>query len=430
MTDVSELMGKPVPAALSNSQLAALNEFLNSEDGQKMRAEMLQEEGKINTAELTLRVAQRLGFPAQKGSFRLQLGKLPQAMSGDIASDGSFLELKDGPGVPFHLQELGAAPPLVTNSLLRTRGTKGRLSERVQLSELDGVVVTAGQSFGLIMSTNPAGQEFKDRFPVDPANSRGLVWIRLPDTLQINSLKKAAANIFSFERVERDADAPQAILDLRRYPELGDVLGTVMALFHEQYTQNQGRGEGSRKQKIPVTMDHMWKVARYLQHHQQVSADGGSVDLRATLEAAIECHYINLLESKRDRIAEHASKNSTTSTSSTGQTLLNHLQQTLENPNSGSVKLNNGAVVKLGEAIDVLTQEAWNKELALESSEEKASGQALAEAKAEIARIHVILANMKGKLDDGQFSSFIAELKEKASPEALTAIESWLESEV
>lgn len=428
-TDVSELIGKPVPAALSNSQLMALDEFLRSPEGQSMRAEMLHEEGRVDTAELTLRIALRLGFPAQKGSFRLMRGKLPLAMSGDIAPDGSFIELPNGPGVPFHIQELGTAPTLVTNALLRTRGTKGMIAERIQLNELDGAVVTAGPSFGLVMSTNPAGQEFRDRFVVDPANSRALVWIRLPDTLQVESLKKAAKHIFSFHKVARDADAAQAILDLQRYPELSALLGTVTALFHEQYSQTLARGEGSRKQKIPITMDNIWKVARYLQHYQRRSPSGECVDLVQTLKDAVVCHYINSLESKPSIVPNTAASNTAGSPQSntTGKTLLDHLEQTLQNSSTKPISFR-GELVGYAQAIETLTKEAWDQELALERVGSDQSAYEIARAKMEIAKVHLLLGKMRAQLDDEQFSSYVAELKARASAEALSAIDSWTES--
>jgi hypothetical protein len=420
-TDVSELMGKPVPASLSNAQLKATDEFLASPDGDAMRLEMLHQEGRIDTLELMLRVSMRLGFPVQRGSFRLQPGKLLTAMNGDIAPDGSFIELPNGPGVPFHIQELGTAPPLVTNALLRTRGTKGRIAEIVQMNELDGSVVTAGPAFGLIMSTNPVGQDFRDRFVIDSANARAVVWIRLPDILEIESLRKAAARIFSFDRIERDAEAPQAILDLSKYQQLGEMLGIVTSLFHEQYSQTLAHGEASRRQKIPVTMDHMWKVARYLQHYQQESSSGDTVDLVATLRNAVICHYINALESKPSVIGTGVQA----STQTKGLQLLNHLDQTLTNIAASSVQYR-GEEVTYCEAIESLTKEAWNAEVSKERTEGLIIAQDLVRPKLEAMKVQALLNKLRISLPEEDLRSYVESLRANANEEAQGVIDSWI----
>lgn len=439
-TDVSELMGKPVPAGLSNNQLATIEEFLRSPEGVAMRAEMLAEEGRVDISELTLRVALRFKYPAQRGSFRMQRGKLPLAMTGDIAPDGSFIELPDGPGVPFHIQELGTAPALVTNSLLRLRGTKGMVAGRIQLSELDGAVVESGDSFGLIMSTNPPGKGFKDRFPVDQANARGLVWINLPESLTHDSLTLSAKHIFSCRKIARDASAPRAILDLRKYPELGAMLGEVVANFHEQHTQLLAAGEGSRQQKIPVTMDHMWKVARFLQHQQQ--DDGGSdmIDLVATLRKAILTHYIFLLEGKPSIMGKKVQVSSAPPAQSAsrgtsqqqkrpaGEALLNHLEQALSNSDFNPV-IFQGRRTSYAAAIRTLTQEAWEQERVEERSSQELTASDQARLQVHAAKIHAELDKCRNLLPAGEFASYLERLKGGASPESGAIIQAWEASE-
>jgi hypothetical protein len=435
-TDVSELMGKPVPAGLSNNQLVTIEEFLRSPEGIAMRAEMLAEEGKVDITELTLRVALKFNYPAQRGSFRLQRGKLPLAMTGDIAPDGSFIELPNGPGVPFHIQELGTAPALVTNSLLRMRGTKGMFAGRIQLGELDGAVVESGDSFGLIMSTNPPGKGFKDRFPVDQANARGLVWINLPEALTHDSLKLSAKHIFSCQKIARDASAPGAILDLRKYPELGAMLGEVVANFHEQHTQLLAAGEGSRQQKIPVTMDHMWKVARFLQHQQQDDVSNDMIDLVATLKKAILTHYIFLLEGKPSIVGkkvqvgaaptvQSASPGTTQQPKrSAGESLLNHLQQALSNADFNPV-IFDGKQTSYADAITALTREAWEQELAEERSSQGHAASDQARLQIQGAKIHANLGSCKKRLSEEQFHTYLEQLKRDASPEAYAVIQAW-----
>jgi hypothetical protein len=306
------------------------------------------------------------------------------------------------------------------------------------------------------MSTNPAGKEFKDRFVVDDANARAPVWIRLPDALERSSLVQASKHIFSFEKIRRDESAAHAILDLKKYPELGALLGEVAALFHEQYTQALANGEPNRKQRVPVTIDSLWRVARYLQHDQAPTPARNTVDLIATLKGAIYCHYIQLLASKPSVVGSIGQPVAAPSpitpppppsptpsalppgptpptsvrpqSKTLGESLLDKLSQTLTNSTTHPVQFR-GTKTTYEEAITVLTEEAWNQELALEKSSSQKSAAEVARAQQEVARLHAQLSQNRSLLAPDEFHAFLIALKETADTEALAALEAWEEAQ-
>lgn len=354
-TDVSELMGKHVPAGLTPKQLETLTTYLKSEAGELLRVKVKEENGRVDTKELMERAALDLGLPVQKGSFVFQLGVLPKAMTGTMSPEGIMLETHDGPGCMLHVQEVGMAAPSVINAFLKIRGEKGKLAADIQVHEDGGRLVEAGEEFFLVFSTNPPGEGFLERFTVDSALSRALVWKRLPDELSAESLRSVTSRIFDFAKVERREESPGAIVDLAQHPELSEVIGTVAFRFHRAFMDNLRKGEPGRKQKVPATIDSLWKVAELVQNHQVDGPVGQNrIDLVETLKQAIRSIYIDSLQSKPSRLPGESLEEAAKAKSSLGATLMAGLDALLSDSKLHGVP-HEGKQVSPGEKILRLT---------------------------------------------------------------------------
>ena len=337
-TDVSELMGKHVPAGLTPQQLETLNTYLKSDAGQVLREELKRDTGTVEMKELMERAALELGLPVQQGSFVFQLGVLPKAMTGTMAPDGRMLETHDGPGCMLHVQEVGMAAPSVINALLKIRGVKGKLAADIQVHEDGGRLIEAGEEFFLVFSTNPPGKGFKERFDIDSALARALVWKSLPDELSNKSLQKIATRIFDFSRVERRDDAMGAIVDLEAHTALAETLGAVAYRFHRVFVDKLRDGEPGRKQKIPATIDSLWKLAELLQNHQIPHANESRVDFADTLKEAIRSVYVDGLREKPSRIPTDSLDTAAQENNSIGAALLKELEAILNDRTIGVVE--------------------------------------------------------------------------------------------
>lgn len=329
-TDVSELMGKFVPAGLGPQQLQLMHDYLRSDAGAALKAEM-QQVGGFSTQDLLERAALELKLPIQKGSFVFQLGVLPRAMTGTMSPEGVMIDTPDGAGCMLHIQEVGMAAPGVINALLQIRGEKGKLAVDIQVHEDGGRLIKAGPEFFLVFSTNPPGVGFKERFEVDPALARGLVWKTLPDRLSPESMAKVASRIFDCSKVTRRVEAPGAIIDLRRHRELAELLGSTALKFHQLYLETLEDGEPGCKQKIPVTIDSLWKVAEILQNQQLPNDTFSGVDFIATLRSAIQGIYIDALRDKPGRFGGHSLEDAAKHRSSLGAELMIQLENILIN---------------------------------------------------------------------------------------------------
>jgi len=296
-TDVSELMGKYVPAGIKPQDQQRIDTFLISDGGAALKAELKQEGGgKYEITELYQRALIALGIPFKKGSFEFQLGVLPKAMTATVNEHGELCYSGDGDGVMLHIQEVGLAAPGVINALLKIRGDGGKLASSIQVWEDGGRRIEAGKGFFVVFSTNPPGKGFNDRFPVDKALARFVVWVNLPDRLSDESIRKATAQICTFKQI---ADGDGTILDLKNHQELGQAIGDVLAKFHKIYVEMLEKGEPGRQQKVPATLDSLWRAAGLIQAVQIPTSDLSSVDILATIRAAVQGVYINALQDKR-----------------------------------------------------------------------------------------------------------------------------------
>ena len=356
-TDVSELMGKYVPAGLSKAQLAELDKYLKSDAGAALRAEMRQESGTIDSTQLIERAALALNLPVQKGSFMFQLGVLPKAMTGTMSPEGIMIETPDGPGCMMHVQEAGMAAPSVINALLKIRGTKGKLATDIQVHEDGGRLIQAGEGFFLVFSTNPPGKGFKERFELDSALARALKWVALPDELSKESMDTVGRLIFDCSKVERRPQSPGAFIDLRECPELAEHLGAATLAFHLLYADKLREGEPGRRQKIPPTIDSLWKVAEALQNHQIPCADRDGVDFIATLMAAVQGHYINALRDKPGIVTPQRMANVAGEAQSLGAALQGSLEAILTARATGEIDFR-GKKQTRAEVIETLAEEA------------------------------------------------------------------------
>lgn len=352
-TDVSELLGKYVPAGIKPEEQKRVTDYLESEAGKILKAEILKETGgQYELKELYIRAAAALGMAIDDASFEFQLGVLPRAMTAGHNKEGILQFVPDGPGVMLHIQEVGMAAPSVVNALLQIRGEQGRITDSIQIWQDGGREIKSGPGFFVVFSTNPPGKGFQERFEVDKALARGLVWLNLPDQLSDESLRKAASKIFSFKDVP-----PQhsTVIDISRNPELGQVLGGVVAKFHKVYTEMVAQGEPGRKQKVPPTIDSMWRVAELVQEVQVLTTDRQSIDMVATLKKAISGIYINCLQSKPDVIG--TSDKRAVDKDSLGAKLLSALNEALTNEAVSKIQFR-GSTVTPEFAIKALTQEA------------------------------------------------------------------------
>jgi len=250
------------------------------------------------------------------------------------------------------------AAPSVINALLKVRGTKGKIASDIQVHEDGGRVVEAGQEFFLVFSTNPPGKGFKERFDIDSALARALVWKSYPDELSNESMQKVANTIFDFTRVERRESEPGAIVDLSRHSELAKTLGTVALQFHRLMSDKLRDGEPNRKQRIPITIDSLWKVAGRLQNHQVPHSKKDQVDFVATVKTALKEIYVDPLRDKPGVLPIEALKKAASEKGSLGAAALKELDALLSDKVTGLVDFQ-GVKMTLAEKIQRLTDEAF-----------------------------------------------------------------------
>lgn len=303
-TDVSELMGKYVPAGVKPEQQAIIKQYLNSDAGKALKAEIIAESGgQYEYKELYARAAVSIGIPIDEASFEFQLGVLPKAMTAGFDPNGDLEYTSDGPGVMMHIQEVGLASPSVINALLKIRGEQGRMAEEIQVWEDGGRRIKTGPGAFIVFSTNPVGKGFQERFEIDKALARSVVWVTLPDKLSDQSILKAASQIFSFDRIPPQKNT---IVDLSKHSEITEILGGLMAKFHKIYGEMLEKGESGRRQKVPATIDSLWRVAELVQEVQVPKSNYEGIDLIKTLKKAVESIYINALQDKPYRFGGSA----------------------------------------------------------------------------------------------------------------------------
>lgn len=357
-TDVSELMGKYVPAGLNPEQLKRLNDYIKSDAGVALKAELQRELVDVDTRDLIERAALELGMPIQKGSFVFQLGVLPKAMTGTMSPQGVMLETREGPGCMLHIQEVGMAAPAVINALLKIRGVKGKLAPDIQVHEDGGRLIEAGDEFFLVMSTNPPGRGYKERFDIDPALARAVVWKNLPDELSASSIKLVASKIFDFSQVERRDNSDGAVVDLRGHAELAEALGLIAYRFHRMYQDKLREGEPGRRQKVPATVDSLWKVAELVQNHQIPHPAKDQVDLVETIKEAIRGVYVDALRDKPGRFVTESLDKAAAQQNSIGTALLKELDAILTDKKIIELE-HRGQKVSLAEKIESMTSEIF-----------------------------------------------------------------------
>jgi len=186
---------------------------------------------------------------------------------------------------------VGLARPSVTNAMLRFRGENGELSESFQLWELDGRPIQKGPNTFLVYTTNPI-EGHVDRKPLDAALTRGCEVSNQGETLSPESMKMSARKIFTYS-LGNDVEPANrhASLDLRKAPEIGEAVAAAMVAVHEMLAAHFNLGASDDPQRLPVVMDNMIKVAKFLQNHQ-VKGDSGIVDLGKSLSRAISRTYL------------------------------------------------------------------------------------------------------------------------------------------
>jgi hypothetical protein len=257
----------------------------------------------------------------------------------------------------LHIQEVGMAPPGVINALLKIRGEMGKLATDIQVHEDGGRLIEAGEGFFLVLSTNPPGAGFKERFELDSALARALVWKTLPNELSQESMEKVAGRIFDFSRVNRKPDAPGAIVDLCEHSELSKLIGAVALRFHLMY-QGTDKSEPGRKQRIPATIDSLWKVAELIQNNQIPYDNLEGIDFIETLRTAIRGIYIDCLRGKPSPIPASNTSEVAERVNSLGSKLLKQLHEILNDSTKNAATLR-GSKMSHEKAIEELGKAAF-----------------------------------------------------------------------
>lgn len=400
-TDVSELMGKYVPAGLKPEQLVRIHDYLKSPAGAALQADM-SKHGAFTQQDLVERAALELKLPVQKGSFTFQLGVLPKAMTGTMSPEGIMRETSDGPGCMLHIQEVGMAAPSVVNALLKIRGEKGKLATDIQVHEDGGRLIEAGDGFFLVLSTNPPGKGFKERFEVDNALARALVWKTLPDQLSAASMSKIGSMIFDCSKVTRRSDSSGAIVDLSKHPELADLLGEAALKFHQLFSDKLKDGEPGRKQKVPVTIDSLWKVAEILQNHQVPNETYSGVDFVATLKAAIQSIYIDALRDKPDSFDSRSLSAASQGQQSLGALLMGQLDSILTNRQVEEISFE-GKKMTRKDAIEILGERAMQAgEIPAAVAEQAEAAQAEAQTAGQEMQLRAALGDLGTTLAENE----------------------------
>jgi len=336
-------MGKFVPSDITPEQLKTIDRFLGSDAGAALKAELMSENGGDLDGEMLLqRAGLRLGIDISSKGFRWQDGSLIRAM-------------KEGRRV--HLQELGMAAVAITNALLKFRGTNGRLAQSVQLSENSGETVHAAPGFQLILSTNPPGKEYLERHAVDPALLRACYYVRLPDRLSDDSILDAAEQLFSQKRIAPPADS--TILDLGRHEELSTTLGSLVGRLFLQYREKLAVSEPGRRQRNTATVDHLSRIAAFVQRRQIPTPDEKGVDMIETARQAVYACLVAQLDDKESPFgASRTVEGAVKETKSLGRAIMDSFSNLL----NGEVYpyTFRGKASSLREAISTLEREAMD----------------------------------------------------------------------
>jgi MoxR-like ATPase len=303
-TDVSELMAKWVPRVETEEEKRKWYEFLElpetqvklSQIAQEVeQAERLSPEQKLALIHTRLQELAKSAGLSERTQWRFQYGAVPKAMGLTRNPDGSFsFDEQRGMGFILHIEEVGLAEPQVINALLKLRGKRGQLAEEIQLWENGGKRVKAGPKFWVCFSTNPP-EEYLARNEIDPALARGVVFIRMEE-LSEESLRLAAEYYFTYRLGEKPKEKPEGcILDIYNHPEIGREIAKVVAAFHNDLNRELKKGEKSRMQRIPLTLDDMARVADALIDTQIRNKETGLLDLTETLKRLIHFYYLDRL---------------------------------------------------------------------------------------------------------------------------------------
>ncbi|MCX7779026.1 MAG: hypothetical protein N2259_02175, partial [Patescibacteria group bacterium] len=315
-TDVSELMAKWVPKVETEEEKKKWQDFLELTETQIKLSKIAQEiEEKKNMSEgqkLVLiherlqELVKEAGL-SERTQWKFQYGAIPKAMGLIKNPDGTFsFDEQRGEGFILHIEEVGLAEPQVINALLKIRGKRGQLAEEIQLWENGGKKVKAGPKFWVVFSTNPP-EEYLARNEVEPALARGTVFKRIGE-LSEKSLYLAADYYFTYKVKEKPKEKPErCILDIYNYPEIGKEIAKVVAAFHNDFNKELKKGEKGRQQRIPLTLDDMARVARFLINYQIRNRKTGFLDLAETLKKSIHFCYLDRLadEDLKDRMSRN-----------------------------------------------------------------------------------------------------------------------------
>ena len=310
-TDVSELMARWVPKVETEEEKRKWQEFLELPETQTKISQIAQEveqkeklspEQKLALIHTRLQELVKEAGLSERTQWKLQYGAVAKAMGLIRNPDGTFsFDEQTGIGFILHIQEVGLAEPQVIDVLLKLRGKRGKLAEEIQLWENGGRKIKAGPKFWVVFTTNPP-EEYLARNEVDPALARGVVYLRMGE-LSEESLHLAAEYYFTYKVGRKPEKKPEGcILDIYNHPEIGKEIAKVVATFHIVLNRELKRGERGRRQRIPLTLDDMARVADALITCQIRDKNTGLLDLAETLKRLIHFYYL-------DRLADIELKN-------------------------------------------------------------------------------------------------------------------------
>jgi hypothetical protein len=334
-TDVSELMGKWVPETDDPADSEKWEMEMCTPEGKSKLEEIWQavKDGKIKGEEGIIKAMIGLCYKLtgkKPKSWKFEYGALPKAMI--ALKDPSKPESEDNPpvGLFLHVQEVGLAETHVIDALLALGGEKGKLAKEIQLHQDSGRTIKSEPKFWVYYSTNPP-EDYPNRQAIDQALARRNTFVRAPELspqselllvklssgMTISEIEKKAQDDLeqgneelhlALEYVkQRNSELffPQkeggGSVELWKDVDIKHAITDVVFDFHQTLKKNLKAGGGAieeeiRKQKFALTMDELHMTWDALLRFN-------TADILATLDRAIELHYINRFsETGREKV--------------------------------------------------------------------------------------------------------------------------------
>lgn len=181
-TSTCEFLAKYVPNTEKEDDALKWQDFIKSEEGEKIIKELENKAEKGITAEdlqdILSQMAEKAKISSNIPNWKFQFGALPRAMT--LGKDISKPISDENPslGTILHMQEVGLAQTEIVNALLQLGGKEGKIAESINLWEDGGREVKAGPNFWIVYSTNPP-ELYEGRQPIDSALLRRNSYLKI-----------------------------------------------------------------------------------------------------------------------------------------------------------------------------------------------------------------------------------------------------------